>query len=143
MQTWRSQPERGVFANRTLNLRAVPVVGYDMDYTLIHYHPSEWEGTVFVHARRVLAERGLPVEGFTFEPSQFAVGLVFDLELGNLLKATRFGRVVRAQHGNDLLSFEQLRRTYSSSIVELSSPRFRFMNTLFELSRASLFTQLV
>ena len=28
-------PERGVFANRTLNLRAVQAIGYDMDYPLI------------------------------------------------------------------------------------------------------------
>lgn len=139
----RPDAERGVFANRTLNLRSVPVVGYDMDYTLIHYHSAEWEGAVFEHARVALSERGLPVEEFTFDPEKFTVGLAFDLELGNLLKATRFGRVVRAQHGNTLLSFDEQRRTYSSTIVELSSPRFKFMNTLFELSRASLFTQLV
>ena len=136
-------PERGVFANRTLNLRGVPVVGYDMDYTLIHYHEAEWEGGVFAHARRALGERGLPVDDFTFDPSQFTVGLVFDLELGNLLKATRFGYVVRAQHGNQILSFDQQREAYNRTIVELSSPRFVFMNTLFELSRASLFCQLV
>ncbi len=114
-----------------------------MDYTLIHYHSAEWEGAVFDHARSALAKRGLPVEELTFDPTKFTVGLVFDLETGNLLKATRFGRVVRAQHGTSPLSFEQLRKVYSSSIVELSSPRFKFMNTLFELSRASLFTQLV
>lgn len=136
-------PERGVFANRTLNLRGVPVVGYDMDYTLIHYHEAEWEGGVFAHARAALADKGLPVEDFTFDKSQFTVGLVFDLELGNLLKATRFGYVVRAQHGNQILSFDQQREAYNRTIVELSSPRFVFMNTLFELSRASLFCQLV
>ena len=29
--------ERGVYANRTVNLRSVSAIGYDMDYTLIHY----------------------------------------------------------------------------------------------------------
>ncbi|MFT7475497.1 MAG: 5'-nucleotidase [Verrucomicrobiales bacterium] len=135
--------ERGVFANRTLNLRTVPVVGYDMDYTLVHYHEAEWEGGVFEHARNALSDRGLPVANFVFDPAKFTVGLVFDLELGNLLKATRFGRVVRAQHGNELLTFEQQRDEYGTTIVELSSPRFIFMNTLFELSRASLFCQLI
>ncbi len=138
-----SNAARGVFANRTLNLRSVPVIGYDMDYTLIHYHSAQWEGAVFTHALDALESLGRSVAEFTFDPTQFTVGLAFDLELGNLLKATRFGRVVRAQHGNELLSFEQQRQAYSSTIVELSSPRFRFMNTLFELSRASLFTQLV
>jgi HAD superfamily 5'-nucleotidase-like hydrolase len=134
---------RGIFANRTLNLRTVPLVGYDMDYTLIHYHEAEWEGAVFAHAREALRERGLPVDGLTFDPSEFTVGLVFDLERGNVLKATRFGYVVRAQHGNEQLTFEQLRDDYRGTIVELSSDRFVFMNTLFELSRASLFCQLV
>lgn len=136
-------PERGVFANRTLNLRGVPVVGYDMDYTLIHYREAEWEGAVFAHARNALVERGIPASTFAFDPAQFTVGLVFDLQLGNLLKATRFGYVVRAQHGTEILGFEAQRDAYHRTIVELSSPRFVFMNTLFELSRASLFCQLV
>jgi HAD superfamily 5'-nucleotidase-like hydrolase len=78
-----------------------------------------------------------------FDPEQFTIGLVFDLELGNLLKATRFGYVSRSRHGNSMLVFEQQRKLYQDTVVELSEPRFEFMNTLFELSRASLWTQLV
>ncbi|PSQ93867.1 MAG: HAD family hydrolase, partial [Bacteroidetes bacterium SW_7_64_58] len=36
-------PARGLFCNRTLNLRRIQAIGYDMDYTLIHYHMREWE----------------------------------------------------------------------------------------------------
>lgn len=136
-------PERGVFANRTLNMRSVDVVGYDMDYTLIHYEVDEWEAAAFDVASEVLADRGWPVGPLVFEPDAFTIGLVFDLELGNLVKATRFGYVVKAQHGNDLMTFEQQRTTYRDTVVELSDNRYQFMNTLFELSRASLFTQLV
>jgi len=141
--TKSSAPERGVFANRTLNLRRVPVIGYDMDYTLIHYDEAQWEGAVFDVAVGALTKAGLPVEGFSFETDEFTVGLTFDLELGNVVKATRFGRIVKAQHGGDLVPFEKLREHYAETIVELSSARFQFMNTLFELSRASLFCQLV
>jgi HAD superfamily 5'-nucleotidase-like hydrolase len=136
-------PERGVFANRTLNLRSVPAVGYDMDYTLIHYRVDEWEGRAFSYAQQRLAGTGLPTGSFRFDPDAFTIGLTFDLQLGNLLKATRFGYVVRAQHGNTTMPFDQLRDLYAESVVELSEPRFEFMNTLFELSRASLWTQLV
>jgi 5'-nucleotidase len=136
-------PERGVFANRTLNLRAVQAVGYDMDYTLIHYRVDEWEGAAFEYARGVLSRRGWPVEDLVFDPDRFTIGLAFDLQLGNVLKATRFGYVVRAQHGNEMLSFEKQRRIYAETVVELSEPRFEFMNTMFELSRASLWTQLI
>ena len=137
------KPERGVFVNRTLNMRSVEAVGYDMDYTLIHYNVDMWEGAAFDEARDILSAQGYPVAELQFDPEQFTIGLVFDLKLGNVVKATRFGYVVRAQHGNNLLTFEEQRDVYREDIVELSSSRFEFMNTLFELSRASLFTQLV
>ncbi len=136
-------PERGVFANRTLNLRSIQAVGYDMDYTLIHYRVDAWEEAAFRYAQQNLDAVGLPVNAFTFDPEAFTIGLTFDLEAGNLLKATRFGYVVRASHGTEMLPFEEQRRQYTETIVELSEPRFKFMNTLFELSRASLWCQLV
>lgn len=132
-----------MFANRTLNLRSVRAIGYDMDYTLLHYNVATWEEAAFRHAKQRLADRGWPVDGLTFDAGAFSLGLTFDLELGNLLKATRFGYVVRAQHGNDVLPFEQQRDAYSETVVDLAEDRFEFMNTLFELSRAALFTQLV
>lgn len=32
------QSVRGIFCSRTLNLRSISAIGYDMDYTLIHYN---------------------------------------------------------------------------------------------------------
>ncbi|MEM7276373.1 MAG: HAD-IG family 5'-nucleotidase [Actinomycetota bacterium] len=136
-------PALGVFANRTLNLRAVPAVGYDMDYTLIHYRVDEWEGAAFRHARDILGARGWPVADLEFDPDRFTLGLVFDLQHGNIVKATRFGYVVRSQHGTRVLPFEEQRDLYREDVVELSEPRWVFMNTMFELSRAELFSQLV
>ena len=114
-----------------------------MDYTLIHYRPEEWERAAFDHARELLAARDWPVANLIFDLEHFTIGLTFDLQLGNLLKATRFGYVVRGRHGNEMLSFEQQRDLYRETVVDLAEPRFEFMNTLFELSRASLFSQLV
>lgn len=136
-------PERRVYANRTLNLRSVQAIGYDMDYTLIHYRTEEWEGVAFEHARRVLAALGLPVDGVVFEPDRFIQGLVIDLQLGNLVKATRFGYVVKAYHGTRALEFDELRRAYAGVVVDLAEPRFRFLNTLFSISEAALYAQLV
>ena len=136
-------PERGVFANRTLNLRSVRAIGYDMDYTLLHYKVDEWEGAAFRHAKGRLADRGWPVEHLSYTGSAFTLGLVFDKARGNLLKATRFGYVVRAQHGTSMLRHERQREEYAETVVDLGEDRFEFMNTMFELSRASLWSQLV
>jgi len=136
-------PERRVWCNRTLNLRAIRAVGYDMDYTLVHYRPEEWERAAFEHALGPLAQRGWPVAGLSFDPASVIQGLAFDLELGNLVKATRFGYVIKAHHGTRPLSFEEQRSAYASTFLDLSEPRWQFMNTLFSLSEASLFAQLV
>jgi 5'-nucleotidase len=114
-----------------------------MDYTLVHYRTEEWERAAFQSALAVLARRGWPVAGLLFDPASVIQGLAFDLELGNLVKATRFGYVIRAHHGTRALTFEAQREAYASTFVELSEARWEFMNTLFSLSEASLFAQLV
>ncbi len=134
---------RGIYANRTLNLRSVHAIGYDMDYTLIHYRTEEWEAAAFRHACRVLAGLGYQVDDLEFDPDAYLQGLVLDLELGNVVKATRFGYVIQAQHGSRQLSFGELRDAYAGVTVDLSEPRFRFLNTLFSISEAALFSQLV
>ncbi len=136
-------PERRVWPNRTLNLRSMRAIGYDMDYTLVPYCTDEWERAAFEHAVPLIAERGWPVERLHFDAGAVTQGLVFDLELGNLVKATRFGRVIRACHGTRLLEFDELREAYAGASVDLSEPRWEFTNTMFSLSQSSLYGQLV
>ena len=87
---------RGVYANRTLTLRAIKVIGYDMDYTLVHYRVDRWEKRAYEHIATRLSAAGFPVEGLTFDPELVARGLVIDTERGNLLKVNRFGFVKTA-----------------------------------------------
>jgi 5'-nucleotidase len=133
---------RRVFANRTLNLRAIEAVGFDMDYTLIHYRTDAWERRAFEHARERIAKLGWPTESLEFTPQAFTQGLVVDRKLGNVVKANRFGFVVRAMHGTRVLEFEEQRAMYSRVLVDLAEPRWQFMNTLFSLSEACLFAGL-
>jgi len=134
---------RSIFANRTLNLRSIKAIGYDLDYTLVHYNTEQWERRAFTHAVESLEKRGWPVGELFFDPDQVIQGLTIDLELGNLLKVTRFGYVIRAAHGTRLFEFNELRRTYAGTVVDLAEERFMFINTLFSLSEATLFAQLV
>lgn len=135
--------ERRIFANRTLNLRAIKAVGYDMDYTLVHYRIAEWERAAFEHLVRGLAEADIPTEGLSFDETFAIRGLVIDSERGNVVKTNRFGFVKRAMHGTRLLPFEELRATYARTIVDLSDPRWEFLNTFFSISEASAYCQLV
>ncbi|MGO9412603.1 MAG: HAD-IG family 5'-nucleotidase [Spirochaetia bacterium] len=135
--------DRRVWCNRTLNLRSIKAIGYDMDYTLVHYRTGEWERAAFERALGPLERRGWPVKDLVFDQASVIQGLAFDLELGNLVKATRFGYVIRAHHGTRPLTFEEQRAAYSNTFVDLSDQRWQFMNTLFSLSEANLFAQLV
>src|ERR1700721_1291555 len=91
--------ERGIFCNRTLNMRAIRAIGYDMDYTLIHYRVEEWEKRAYEYLKQRFVAQGWPVEHLEFDPAMVCRGLIIDLAHGNLLKANRFGFVKRAFHG--------------------------------------------
>jgi HAD superfamily 5'-nucleotidase-like hydrolase len=134
---------RGIFCNRTLNLRAIRAVGYDMDYTLVHYRVEDWERRAYEHLKARLVSLGFPVEGHQFDPQMVIRGLVVDTERGNLVKANRFGFVKKAMHGTRDVAFEVYREAYARTIVDLSEPRWSFLNTLFSLSEACLYAQLV
>lgn len=136
-------PTRGVFCNRTLNLRATRAIGYDMDYTLIHYREEEWELRAYEHVKQSLAQRSWPVQGLSFRADLMERGLVLDIELGNILKANRFGYVKQAYHGTSPIDFREVRELYSRTIVDLAEPRFVFLNTLFSLSEGCIYAQLV
>lgn len=136
-------PERGLFCNRTLNMRAIKAIGYDMDYTLIHYRVEAWERRAYEHIRDRLVAQGWPVGHLTFDPLLAIRGLIIDTEKGNLLKANRFGFVKKACHGTKPMSYEVQRETYERTIVDLAEPRWVFLNTLFSLSEACIYAQLV
>jgi len=134
---------RGIFCNRTLNMRSVKAIGYDMDYTLVDYRVDAFERMVYAQARQRLASEGWPMDGLDFDSSMVTRGLVIDTELGNLVKANRFGFVKRAMHGTRMLDFTEQRDAYGQTLVDLSDSRWVFLNTLFSLSEGCLFAQAV
>ncbi|MEO1477128.1 MAG: HAD-IG family 5'-nucleotidase [Bacteroidota bacterium] len=134
---------RGLYCNRTLNLRRIRAVGYDMDYTLIHYHVAAWEGRAYHHVQQRLVERGWPVAHLKFDPALVTPGLIVDTELGNVVKANRFGYVKKAFHGTQALAYDEQRRAYARTLIDLDNSRWRFLNTLFSISEAGLYLQLV
>lgn len=134
---------RAVFCNRTLNLHSIRAIGYDMDYTLVHYNVREWEGRAYRHLQTKLLDHGWPVGDLEFDPLAVIRGLILDTKLGNIVKANRFGYIVRAFHGTRLVPFEDQRALYGRTLVDLAEDRWRFLNTLFSLSEGCAYAQLV
>ncbi|KAL2922320.1 Cytosolic purine 5'-nucleotidase [Bienertia sinuspersici] len=135
---------RGVFCTRTLNLRSISVIGYDMDYTLMHYNVMAWEGRAYDYCMENLRNMGFPVDGLAFDPNLVIRGLVIDKEKGNLVKADRFGYIKRAMHGTTMLSTRAVSEIYGRELVDLrKESRWEFLNTLFSVSEAVAYMQLV
>ena len=134
---------RGIYCNRTLNLRSIKAIGYDMDYTLVHYHVGAWEGRAYEHTRQKLLARGWPVQDLRFDVRASARGLIVDKELGNLLKVNRFGYIKLAAHGTKVMDYHTMRRAYARTIVDLNDERYYFLNTFFSISEANIFSQVV
>lgn len=136
--------ERGIFCSRTLNLRSITTIGYDMDYTLIHYNVDAWEGRAYEYGMDNLRSMGYAVEGLSFDPELVIRGLIMDKENGNLVKADRFGYVKRAMHGTKMLSNRAISEMYGRELVDLrNESRWEFLNTLFSISEAVMYMQMV
>lgn len=114
-----------------------------MDYTLVHYDVREWETRAYRHVQARLLECGLPVADLCFDAEKFARGLILDIERGNIVKANRFGYITQAAHGTSILPHDEQRKIYSQAWVDLGEPRWVFLNTLFSLSEACIYGQLV
>eukprot|EP01024_Parvocaulis_polyphysoides_P025936 TRINITY_DN2359_c0_g1_i3.p1 TRINITY_DN2359_c0_g1~~TRINITY_DN2359_c0_g1_i3.p1 ORF type:complete len:525 (+),score=97.34 TRINITY_DN2359_c0_g1_i3:818-2392(+) len=137
-------PHRSVFCSRTLNLRSIKAIGFDMDYTLIHYDVNAWEGRAYQYGLETLHQQGIPVDGLKFDADLIIRGLIVDKELGNLIKVDRFGLVKRGMHGTQMMTPAEIREAYGREYVSLKNEeRYNFLNTLFSVSEACLFAQMV
>ena len=79
-------PPRGVFCTRSLDLKDIKCIGYDMDYTLIDYKMEVWEERAYHYSKEELEAKGFPVRGLVFNPELVFRGLIVDKENGNVLK---------------------------------------------------------
>lgn len=88
-----------IFVNRTLNLKRVKAIGFDMDYTLVRYHTENFEEFAYYSSLKKLVEiKNYPKEilDLKFNFLQVIQGLVIDKKRGNFLKISRFGQVKTA-----------------------------------------------
>ncbi|KAK6124533.1 hypothetical protein DH2020_041742 [Rehmannia glutinosa] len=125
-----SSPEGGqkidigkqIFCNRSLNMRNIVAVGFDMDYTLAQYKPETFESLAYEGTvKKLVNDLGYPTE------------------------MDRHKYVKVAYHGFRELSKEDKVATYGSTLIRdaFDEPEYALIDTLFSLAEAYLFAQLV
>ena len=129
-----------IFVNRTLNLKKIKAIGFDMDYTLIRYHTNIYENETFKSVRDLLiSQRQYPeqIKSLTFNPKIAIRGLVLDSQKGNLLKLSCFGKVKTAYHGSKSLNFKSQQNLYKGYVVDISLPQYICIDTAFSMAHAA------
>jgi HAD superfamily 5'-nucleotidase-like hydrolase len=135
-----------VFVNRTLNLKKIKLIGFDMDYTLVPYDTKKFEQLTHTLAvDRLVTARGYPesVRTLTFDFSRAIVGLVVDKRHGNLLQLNRYNKVKASYHGLKEVPFKEQNELYRYIAVDLHDKDFQSLDTSFAISYGVLFGQLV
>ncbi|MCO5143046.1 MAG: HAD-IG family 5'-nucleotidase [Oligoflexia bacterium] len=135
-----------VYVNRTLNLRKIRIIGFDMDHTLVRYHSEAFEETTHrLVVERLIRSKKYPeiIGSFAFDYNLAIRGLVIDKRKGNLLKVSRHGAIRAAMHGTKVMDFHDQKLAYGSTYIDLRDSRYSAVDTAFSLSTASLFMQLV
>ena len=134
-----------VFCNRTLKLRDIRWLGFDMDYTLAIYDQEAMDELSIRSTIQKLVERGYPEFIRELPPlTHFPVrGLIVDKENGNVLKRDRYKYVCKAYHGLKQLSKVELNALYHSQKVRSSSERYYWVDTLYALSEVALYVALI
>ncbi|XP_057975695.1 uncharacterized protein LOC131163022 isoform X2 [Malania oleifera] len=137
-----------IFCNRSLNMKNIVAVGFDMDYTLAQYKPETFESLAYGGTiRKLVYDLGYPQEllDWSFDWKYMVRGLVLDKKRGNILKMDRHKYVKVAYHGFRVMSKEDKVGTYGSTLIRDSfdEPDYALIDTLFSLAEAYLFAQLV
>jgi HAD superfamily 5'-nucleotidase-like hydrolase len=135
-----------VYVNRTLNLKKIQFIGFDMDHTLIRYNSKNFEKLVHEMVReKLVRERGYPksILNLPFEFDRVIRGLVIDRKNGNLLKLNRYSGIRLSYHGTRKIDFAAQKKFYKSIYIDLSDDKYLAIDTAFSLSLALLFAQLV
>ncbi len=134
-----------IFTNRNLAFEQIPVVGFDMDYTLAAYNQVELEALSLACTLDKLLAAGYPrVLAETQADPTFAVrGLMVDKKYGNIIKMDRHGYVGRAYHGHRKLPRSERKSLYREQRLGTERERFVAVDTLFALPEVTLYAQVV
>lgn len=135
-----------VYVNRTLNLKRIRYIGFDMDHTLVRYHSEEFEKLSHsIMKEKLVKNQNYPeaVKKLPFDYNLTIRGLVVDRKKGNLLKLNRHSAIRASFHGLSPVDFKAQQKMYKSTYIDLSDPSYMAVDTTFSISLATLITQIV
>lgn len=135
-----------VYCNRTLNLKRINYIGFDMDHTLVRYNSHNFEALAHkIMLKKLVADSGYPesILNLEFVFDRAIRGLVIDKPLGNVLKLSRHAAIRVSLHGLSPIDFRLQKKLYKSTYIDLSDSKYDTVDTTFSIAFACLFMQLV
>ncbi len=137
----------GIYVNRTLNMKQIAALGFDMDYTLVRYDSEAFEEMTYKEILKKLVEIKNYPKSITHLKFQFNLairGLVIDKPHGNVLKLSTYSKVKHAYHGLTEMDFKTQQKIYQGLVIDLNdSDRFAIVDTTFSISYCVLYMQIV
>ena len=135
-----------VFCNRNLRMDSIEMIGFDMDYTLALYHQDRLERlSIELTLSKLIEKHGYPtaISELHYDPRWAIRGVMVDRQLGNVFKLDRHSYVGRCYHGFRELAHDERKSIYRNEKINLSDDRFEWIDTLFGLPEAVMYTTLV
>jgi HAD superfamily 5'-nucleotidase-like hydrolase len=136
-----------IFVNRTLNMKHIKAIGFDMDYTLVRYNSEAFEQMTYQQiVTKLIKEKNYPkeIKKLKFNYAKVIRGLVIDKPHGHVLKLSLHSKVKQSRHGEGELDFKEQQRIYQGLSVDLNdTSRYAIVDTYFSLAYTHLYMQLV
>jgi len=135
-----------IFVNRTLNLKKIKYLGFDMDHTLVRYNSEKFESLVYKFVIEFLIEQKhypKEIKELEFNFLNAIRGSIVDSENGNILKLSRYGNIRQSYHGIWPITFEDQKQIYKSTYVDLNDSKYIAIDTSFSIAFCVLYGQLV
>lgn len=137
----------GIYVNRTLNMKQISAIGFDMDYTLVRYNSQAFEEMTYQEIiKKLVEQKNYPSEisSLKFKFDLAIRGLVIDKPHGNVLKLSTYSKVKHAYHGATEMDFKTQQKIYQGLVIDLNdSDRFAIVDTTFSISYCVLYMQMV
>jgi HAD superfamily 5'-nucleotidase-like hydrolase len=135
-----------IFVNRTLNLKKIKYLGFDMDHTLVRYNSKNFESLVYKFTlEHLINNKKYPadINKLQFDFDKAIRGTIVDSKNGNILKLSRYGAIRQSYHGTLPIDFAEQKLIYRSTYVDLNSPNYIAIDTIFSIAFCVLYGQLI